>query len=120
MSDSDRDERVRRREADVLGGGPRVPPLAVEDFSAEAHQILANMVSAASDATGRERVTHVPFGLDLERFGPAPLAGGGTASGAERIRWYGTLRPRIGYAFNRTLLYVTGGRTSRGMCTSSS
>ena len=43
------------------------------------------------------------------RFGPAALPDGTLASGRESGQWYGTLRPRVGYAFDRTLLYVTGG-----------
>ena len=30
-------------------------------------------------------------------------------SATERIRYFGTVRARVGYAFDRTLLYVTGG-----------
>ncbi|MFJ6323120.1 MULTISPECIES: outer membrane protein [unclassified Rhizobium] len=33
----------------------------------------------------------------------------GTASASSKIDWYGTLRPRIGYAFDNTLFYGTGG-----------
>lgn len=43
------------------------------------------------------------------RAGPALLPDGTTASGRTSNAWYGTLRPRVGYAFDRTLLYVTGG-----------
>jgi outer membrane immunogenic protein len=31
------------------------------------------------------------------------------ASGTDRIRYFGTVRGRLGFAFDRTLLYVTGG-----------
>jgi outer membrane immunogenic protein len=34
---------------------------------------------------------------------------GFTATGSDRIRYFGTVRGRLGYAFDRTLLYVTGG-----------
>ena len=44
-----------------------------------------------------------------DRFGPTALAGGGTATGSSRLNWYGTVRGRVGYAFNRTLLFATGG-----------
>lgn len=44
-----------------------------------------------------------------KKFGPVALAGGGTATGSNAVSWYGTLRPRIGYAFNQTMLYATGG-----------
>jgi len=33
----------------------------------------------------------------------------GTASASSKIDWYGTLRPRIGYSYDRTLFYGTGG-----------
>ncbi|MGE3245752.1 MAG: outer membrane protein [Beijerinckiaceae bacterium] len=42
------------------------------------------------------------------RLGPVAL-GGGAVSASDRVNWYGTLRPRIGYAFGRTLVYATGG-----------
>ncbi len=34
---------------------------------------------------------------------------GFTATGSDRIRYFGTVRARVGYAFDRSLLYVTGG-----------
>lgn len=37
------------------------------------------------------------------------LAGGSRSAASSSVGWYGTLRPRIGYTFDRTLLYVTGG-----------
>ncbi len=43
------------------------------------------------------------------RLGPATLPDGTIATGRGSGAWYGTLRPRVGYAFDRTLLYVTGG-----------
>jgi outer membrane immunogenic protein len=30
-------------------------------------------------------------------------------SGTQKLNWFGTVRGRLGYAFNRTLVYVTGG-----------
>ncbi|MGN6776978.1 outer membrane protein [Rhizobium sp.] len=33
----------------------------------------------------------------------------GTASASSKIDWYGTVRPRIGYAYDNTLFYGTGG-----------
>lgn len=41
----------------------------------------------------------------------APLAGGGSLNNTFRTRmeYFGTVRGRIGYAWDRTLLYVTGG-----------
>ncbi len=42
-------------------------------------------------------------------FGPATLPDGTIASGRSKMNWYGTLRPRIGYAFGRTMIYATGG-----------
>ncbi len=33
----------------------------------------------------------------------------GIASASSKIDWYGTVRPRIGYAFDHTLFYGTGG-----------
>ena len=44
-----------------------------------------------------------------QSFGPVGLAGGGIASGSRSLPWYRTLRPRIGYAIGRTLLFATGG-----------
>jgi outer membrane immunogenic protein len=34
---------------------------------------------------------------------------GFTATGTDRLRYFGTVRGRVGYAWDRTLLYVTGG-----------
>jgi outer membrane immunogenic protein len=34
---------------------------------------------------------------------------GEPAHANSRVNWYGTLRPRVGYAIDHTLLYVTGG-----------
>lgn len=31
------------------------------------------------------------------------------ASASSKINWYGTVRPRIGYAFDTTMIYATGG-----------
>lgn len=42
-------------------------------------------------------------------LGPVGLAGGGTATASNKLNWYGTLRPRLGFAINRTLIFVTGG-----------
>ena len=40
---------------------------------------------------------------------PAPLCPALTASYTQRLSWFGTLRPRIGYAFGNWLFYATGG-----------
>ena len=37
------------------------------------------------------------------------LCGGLSASYAQKLTWFGTLRPRIGYALGNWLLYATGG-----------
>jgi outer membrane immunogenic protein len=45
-------------------------------------------------------------------FGPTVLAGPtvvGTFTGSDKLKWFGTLRGRLGYAADRVLLYVTGG-----------
>ena len=39
----------------------------------------------------------------------SPLSGVSTRNGALSNGWVGTVRPRVGYAFDRTLLYFTGG-----------
>ena len=45
-----------------------------------------------------------------DSFGPTLLpAGVLTASGRESLRWFGTVRGRLGWAVDRVLLYVTGG-----------
>lgn len=36
-------------------------------------------------------------------------AGGTTFSGTGKTPWFGTIRARIGYAFDRTMVYATGG-----------
>jgi outer membrane immunogenic protein len=46
--------------------------------------------------------------------GPFPLVGGGvsgpaTYTASQRLEWFGTARGRAGWAFDRTLAYVTGG-----------
>jgi outer membrane immunogenic protein len=40
---------------------------------------------------------------------PPPLCPALTASYTQRLSWFGTLRPRIGYAFGNWLFYATGG-----------
>ena len=44
-------------------------------------------------------------------FGPTVLTGPlvGTFNGSDKLKWFGTLRGRLGYAADRVLLYVTGG-----------
>lgn len=44
-------------------------------------------------------------------FGPTTLTVPGvlTVSGSDKLKWFGTLRGRVGYAADRVLLYVTGG-----------
>jgi len=37
------------------------------------------------------------------------VAAGGTTTGTDQIPWIGTLRGRVGYAFDRLLLYATAG-----------
>lgn len=60
MTASDRDARIEQREAVVFGAGPRVEPLAREEFSEAAREIHERMVDAAAQATGRTPVDHVP------------------------------------------------------------
>ncbi|WP_413992044.1 outer membrane protein [Labrys okinawensis] len=43
----------------------------------------------------------------------AALDGGSRAH--SKINWYGTLRPRVGYAIDRTLIYATGGLAVAGV-----
>ena len=40
---------------------------------------------------------------------PPPLCPGLAASYTQRLSWFGTLRPRVGYAFGNWLFYATGG-----------
>ncbi len=44
-------------------------------------------------------------------FGPTAFAVPGviTFNGSDKLKWFGTLRGRLGYAADRVLLYVTGG-----------
>ncbi len=55
------------------------------------------------------------FGLETDFQGAAgdsdltATAGATTVTGTARNPWFGTVRGRIGYAFDRSLLYVTGG-----------
>ncbi len=44
-------------------------------------------------------------------FGPTTLAVPAvlTVTGSDKLKWFGTLRGRLGYAADRMLLYVTGG-----------
>jgi outer membrane immunogenic protein len=55
------------------------------------------------------------FGLEADFQGSAiedtasRTALGITARARSNIEWFGTVRPRIGYAFDRTLVYATGG-----------
>jgi outer membrane immunogenic protein len=52
------------------------------------------------------------FGLRDSRTDTAPfpfLGGTFTTTNSVKTDWLATVRPRLGYAFNRTLLYVTGG-----------
>ena len=49
------------------------------------------------------------LGAGKHRIGPATLPDGTIVNGRSSGQWYGTLRPRVGYAFDRTLVYVTGG-----------
>ena len=50
-------------------------------------------------------------GLSGGRNAPClpPLCGALAASYAQRLSWFGTLRPRIGYALGNWLFYATGG-----------
>jgi outer membrane immunogenic protein len=50
-------------------------------------------------------------GLSGGRTAPClpPLCGALTASYAQSLSWFGTLRPRVGYALGNWLLYATGG-----------
>jgi outer membrane immunogenic protein len=44
--------------------------------------------------------------------GPTTIVAGGatgTFSASDKVKWFGTLRGRVGYAADRVLLYVTGG-----------
>ena len=50
-------------------------------------------------------------GLSGSRTAPClpPLCGALAASYAQNLSWFGTLRPRVGYALGNWLLYATGG-----------
>jgi outer membrane immunogenic protein len=50
-------------------------------------------------------------GLSGRRTAPClpPLCGAFAASYAQKLPWFGTLRPRIGYALGNWLFYATGG-----------
>jgi outer membrane immunogenic protein len=50
-------------------------------------------------------------GLSGARTAPClpPLCGALSASYAQRLSWFGTLRPKIGYALGNWLFYATGG-----------
>jgi len=37
------------------------------------------------------------------------VAGAAVFNGEQKVPWFGTIRGRLGYAFDRTLIYVTGG-----------
>jgi alkylhydroperoxidase family enzyme len=54
------EEVVRRREAQVLGEGPRIAPLTPEQFSAEAVAITTRMIHATSDANRTASLANVP------------------------------------------------------------
>lgn len=45
--------------------------------------------------------------LTVANLAGAPVAFNYTAS--QKMNWFGTVRPRVGYAWDRALLYVTGG-----------
>ncbi|HEY4140068.1 MAG TPA: outer membrane protein [Pseudolabrys sp.] len=46
---------------------------------------------------------------DFQGSGQRADATGGGATLTERVRYFGTVRGRLGYAWDRTLVYVTGG-----------
>ena len=50
-------------------------------------------------------------GLSGGRTAPClpPLCGAAAASYAQKLPWFGTLRPRVGYALGNWLFYATGG-----------
>jgi opacity protein-like surface antigen len=50
-------------------------------------------------------------GLSGSRTAPClpPLCGAFSASYTQKLTWFGTLRPRVGYALGNWLLYATGG-----------
>ncbi|MGV7030058.1 outer membrane protein [Methylobacterium symbioticum] len=56
---------------------------------------------------------YVDFGRDRNRFlATSPLAAGAAAfnpNGVTGLDYFGTVRGRLGYAFDRTLVYATGG-----------
>ncbi|MCJ2009337.1 outer membrane protein [Methylobacterium sp. J-092] len=60
---------------------------------------------------------YVDFGQNRNRFSSATVAGGGilpgnliyNPSGLSSLDYFGTVRGRLGYAFDRTLVYGTGG-----------
>ncbi|SFV17458.1 outer membrane immunogenic protein, partial [Methylobacterium sp. 174MFSha1.1] len=60
---------------------------------------------------------YVDFGRDRNRYAFATVAGGGVAPGAlvfnpngiSGLDFFGTVRGRLGYAWDRTLVYATGG-----------
>lgn len=83
-----------------IGGGHRVAP--VLGLQAGYNWQVGNLVAGIETdiqtlAPGKHRV------------GPATLPDGTIVNGRSSGQWYGTLRPRVGYAFDRTLVYVTGG-----------
>lgn len=53
--------------------------------------------------------TDIQYSGMRDRLGPVTLPGGIVATATGRTNWYGTLRPRIGYAFGNTLIFATGG-----------
>jgi outer membrane immunogenic protein len=62
------------------------------------------------------QVSSLVFGIegdldaaDQSRTAAAPCGAGCTVSATDRVRWFGTIRGRVGFAADRWLFYVTGG-----------
>jgi outer membrane immunogenic protein len=69
-------------------------------------QFGALVAGIEADINYRGRGSHDPYGFDFS-YNQTPYAF--EYFGDRGGRWFGTLRPRIGFAMDRTLLYVTGG-----------
>jgi alkylhydroperoxidase family enzyme len=51
---------VRLREVQIVGDGPRIPPMNLEEFSDEALETTTRMIHAASDARRKASLENVP------------------------------------------------------------
>jgi outer membrane immunogenic protein len=61
-----------------------------------------------SGINGKGRTATVEADPNDPNFGP-PIDIQSTADARSRLDWFGTVRGRLGYAFDRTLVYATGG-----------